>query len=47
MTDNETTSSIRGERDLANAQDIIVCEGAKGSRGMDAYDWQGPQPREG
>ena len=27
MTDNETTSSIRGERDLANAQDIIVCEG--------------------
>ena len=27
MTDNDTTSSIRGERDLANAQDIIVCEG--------------------
>jgi len=27
MTDNETKSSVRGDRDLANAQDIIVCEG--------------------
>ena len=27
MTENETASSIRGDRDLANAQDIIVCEG--------------------
>jgi general L-amino acid transport system ATP-binding protein len=27
MTDNETISSVRGDRDLANAQDIIVCEG--------------------
>ena len=27
MSDNETTSSIRGERDLTNAQDMIVCEG--------------------
>tara|TARA_B100000929_G_scaffold82065_1_gene64016 strand:- start:13979 stop:14764 length:786 start_codon:yes stop_codon:yes gene_type:complete len=27
MTDNETNSSVRGDRDLANAQDIIVCEG--------------------
>ena len=27
MTENETKSSIRGDRDLANAQDIIVCEG--------------------
>ena len=27
MTDNETKSSIRGDRDLANAQEIIVCEG--------------------
>jgi len=27
MTENKTASSIRGDRDLANAQDIIVCEG--------------------
>ena len=27
MTDNETESSIREDRDLANAKEIIVCEG--------------------
>ena len=27
MSENETKSSIREDRDLANAQDIIVCEG--------------------